>query len=119
MSIIMTRMIHIMVFLGVLLQALIPLGFMPGANAATPIVICSGLGEKTIYVDDNGQPVEHQQDKAEKSCAFSLTAFGMIDYPAPVQGPVSYAAETFAPGVMPVCTPIHYTLPDKTGPPAA
>ncbi|WP_420345374.1 hypothetical protein [Pelagibius sp.] len=63
------------------LQALIPLGpaiSLPGT--AEPIVICSALGFKTIYVTfEPEQPAEQVPSHAEESCpvCLSMTAVGL------------------------------------------
>jgi hypothetical protein len=51
--------------LGVFLAALVPVGTMPGQNAASayPIVICTGQGSLTVLVDKDGNALS-QSDKA-------------------------------------------------------
>ena len=64
-------------------QIMIPAGFMPNlsapnlsAYAATPLVICSGMDMKTIYVNQDGKPIGKPVDQHAKPCAFSvLTPF--------------------------------------------
>ena len=52
----------IVLVLAFVLQALIPAGFMPGsAMAGTPVVICSGMGQKTVLIDGDGQPAGQQE----------------------------------------------------------
>lgn len=111
------RLLHIAVFIGVLFQALIPLGFMPGANAATPVVICSGMDMKIVYVDEDGQPA-HQQDQSQKSCAFAAIAFGLTADPVVVTAPAHYAAEIPAVSISLVLPFAAHTHPWQTGPPA-
>lgn len=115
---IVNRLLHIAVFLGVLFQALIPLGFMPGANAATPVVICSGMDMKIVYVDENGQPT-HQQDKSQKPCAFAAIAFGVSADPFVITVPAYYAAETPALAASLALPSTAHTRPWQTGPPLA
>ncbi len=68
----MAKVIHAVIFIAFLLQATIPLGFMPDfeSRSGTALVICSGYGEKTVYVDDDGQQGHH----AAKPCAYSILA---------------------------------------------
>jgi|GEM_PF-4705455 len=48
---------------------LLPTGFMPSfARGDATVILCSGLEEKTVTTDDQGQPVH----KIEIPCAFSL-----------------------------------------------
>lgn len=62
----------VLTLLGVFIRAMIPAGFMPDVSlhAGTPLVICSGLESKTIYVDENGKPAS--EHKVEAPCDFSL-----------------------------------------------
>lgn len=65
-----------MVFALFLCRALVPLGFMPGqGDAAGTMVICSGLSEKVIGVDADGNPVRGKS--AESPCAFSINTAGL------------------------------------------
>lgn len=65
-------------FLAVFIQAMIPVGFMPnmaGASVGTPLVICSGFDQKTIFVDQQGNPVKETPSPASehsKPCLFSV-----------------------------------------------
>ncbi len=60
--------------LGVMVRALIPAGFMPEfGTGGTQIVICSGVTETTITVDDHGQPLP-AGDHKDQPCAFMATA---------------------------------------------
>jgi hypothetical protein len=69
--------IALLIFCALSLQAFIPAGFMPSANSAGTIVICSGDGFKTIPSPFDAAPLE-QGDHSSNSniCAFQLTAFG-------------------------------------------
>lgn len=60
-----------------LVRGLIPVGVMPDAEAAArggfPLVICTGLGERTILVDADGNPVNGGAGlTAESPCLFAL-----------------------------------------------
>lgn len=58
-----------------LLKALIPAGFMPGAEGGmAKLVICSGLGEKTIYVPADGQPSSDHKKSSGEHCAYQVLA---------------------------------------------
>lgn len=113
------KLVKIMALLAVLLQGIIPLGFMPGkAAAGTAIVICSGLGMKTVIVDDNDQP-QKEKPQTQKSCDFALSAPSVHPPQAsllslPDARYISLAAifSAFA------AVPSPYSLPDKTGPPS-
>lgn len=66
-----------------MLRALVPAGWMPASDpssSGTYIVICTSSGIKTIQVDGDGVPVEHDGESASipDSCAFGNTvAFGL------------------------------------------
>lgn len=58
-------------------KALLPAGFMPVVNkdGFTQIVICSGMGEKTITVPSDEAPSqEHQETSSDKVCAYQVLA---------------------------------------------
>ncbi len=56
------------------LKALIPAGFMPGAQGGfTKMVICSGTGERTVMVP-NGDAPAPSHDQKDQSCAYHLAA---------------------------------------------
>lgn len=70
--------------LAFVLKAVIPAGFMPETkNGFMELVICSGMGEKTILVPNGETPSsEHQDDKAGKDvCAYQILASGKILVP--------------------------------------
>ncbi|MFA5593395.1 MAG: DUF2946 family protein [Micavibrio sp.] len=64
----------ILLVLAFTLQSLIPAGFMPGTGGGfTKLVICSGMGEKTVFIPtDEGNPAE--QDGAGSACAYQFAA---------------------------------------------
>lgn len=82
--------------LAVLVKSLFPAGFMPAYNDAgfTELVICSGMGEKTIRIPafgDSGEPgtatdpSDHGGDKTADGhppCPFSLVASAKLLLPA-------------------------------------
>lgn len=82
---------YVLLLLALIVRSLIPVGFMPGQTniGKVQIVICSGYGEQTIYVDKDqapsGMPVhETPHDQKDNSiCPF-----------APV---VAHAAHDFSP----------------------
>lgn len=65
------------------LRALVPAGWMPASDPSSGgayIVICTSSGMKTIHVDGNGVPVEHDGESTSTpdGCAFGNTvAFGL------------------------------------------
>lgn len=71
------------------LKAVLPAGFMPGhKDGLMALVICSGMGEKTIFVpaEENAPaPQDHRDGKAEKSvCAYQAVVSGKTLIPTPV-----------------------------------
>lgn len=64
----------VLALIGIAARALVPAGFMPDIQQSSGIalVICSGIDEKTIYVDDRGQPAPVHKD--QKPCEFSCTS---------------------------------------------
>lgn len=46
---------------------------LDSAHAATPLVICSGMNMKTIYVDQDGKPVDNKStaDHSAKPCVMA------------------------------------------------
>jgi hypothetical protein len=75
------------VVLGVFVKSVLPAGFMPTVNADgfTEIVICSGMGEKTITVpSDENTDSPHEEDRqASEVCAYQILASGKILLNAP------------------------------------
>ena len=109
----------IMAGLAVGVQSLIPAGFMPGegGRAGSFITICSGMGEKTVYVPDEHAP-DHQA--AQNACAYSFLIAAA--QPLPPVVPVFVATslvEAFAPDASRLAS---FSLLDPahppTGPPA-
>lgn len=58
------------------LKALIPAGFMPGQGEGgmTALVICSGMGEKTIFVPADSAPSPAKESASSDPCAYHLAA---------------------------------------------
>lgn len=56
-------------------RALIPAGWMPdfAVGTGSPIVICTASGLTTLYVDENGKPIRHEQSRGEPCLLGSLT----------------------------------------------
>lgn len=63
-------------------RAWMPAGFMPSmaADGSYELVICSGMGEKTIRVSSDGMPVKNQgaPQSGDGTCAFQLTSLQKI-----------------------------------------
>ncbi len=63
-------------------RALMPAGFMPSiaADGSYELVICSGMGEKTIRVSADGTPLQDQgaPQSGDGACAFQLTSLQKI-----------------------------------------
>lgn len=80
--------VHSLMLLAVFLRALIPVGYMPSAqasNAVFPLVVCSAeMGEKTVYLPASQLPGGIQESQkndthkdprhAEKPCPFALAS---------------------------------------------
>lgn len=60
------------------LRALLPAGWMPGASAGTPLVVCTMNGPQQIVLGADGKPLKHQpsQDDARhhEMCPFAAAA---------------------------------------------
>jgi hypothetical protein len=60
------------------LRALLPAGWMPGASAGTPLVVCTMNGPEQIVLGADGKPLKHQpsQDDARhhEMCPFAAAA---------------------------------------------
>lgn len=56
-------------------RALIPAGWMPdfAVGSGSPIVICTASGLATLYVDEDGKPIKHEQTRGEPCLLGSLT----------------------------------------------
>lgn len=77
----------LLVVLALLLKSAIPAGFMPAFDQEgfTQIVICSGMGQKTVTVPSNDAPAtDHQGNAASKVCAYQMLASGKTILPPPV-----------------------------------
>lgn len=98
----------------VLLHAAIPVGFMPdiGKQAGSFVTICSGFGEKTVFiVDDTGG---HEQGMGE-TCTYAFT-LPALDH-APVILPAIVAA-SYVPSTSSFsAVPVHNGNLDLSHPP--
>jgi hypothetical protein len=60
------------------LRALLPAGWMPGASAGTPLVVCTMNGPEQIVLGADGKPLKHQpsQDDARghEMCPFAAAS---------------------------------------------
>lgn len=69
----MNRVFKSILFLSFLLQALIPVGFMPVfAKDGTTIVICSGVTGESIEIQLNDNPSGEHEDESASKCVYSL-----------------------------------------------
>lgn len=58
---------------GLMIRALVPLGFMPDlSGTTTALVICSGNSTQTIYLDEDGKPAKGNH-QAEAPCTYTFT----------------------------------------------
>jgi hypothetical protein len=60
------------------LRALLPAGWMPGASAGTPLVVCTMNGPEQIMLGADGKPLKHQPSKDDvrhhDMCPFAAAA---------------------------------------------
>lgn len=80
-------------FLAILIQSMVPSGFMPSFSSAGKIavVICSGLGEKTVLMDapENQQSPAPANHDNQNACPYlAATAPGVLTPPAFILPPV-------------------------------
>lgn len=77
------RLTRTLLIAAMLVQALLPSGFMPafGGEGTITLVICSGMDVKTVHIDRNGQTPQQDQNSHDTYCPFSPvnTATGDID----------------------------------------
>lgn len=61
-------------------KSIIPAGFMPIVNkdGYTQIVICSGMGEKTITIPNDKNPNSNHDSDVNKICAYQVFASAKI-----------------------------------------
>lgn len=93
--------------------SIVPAGFMPdfAAKDGTLFKICSGLGQKDIALDDNGQP-QHKQN--QQNCAFAFNLSG-----APLPQPAILVASIFSGAALYSLTPFAFTKQQFTLPSGA
>jgi hypothetical protein len=69
-----------------LFRGLLPAGWMPGASAGTPLVICTLSGPAHVHADANGKPAKHDNSRSDV-CPFGAAPhFAALD--APIAAPV-------------------------------
>ena len=62
-------------------KSIVPVGFMPVFNkdGFTQIVICSGMGEKTITIPDEGtSPSKEQNHKTQDICSYGAATSAKV-----------------------------------------
>ncbi len=72
-----------LMFIGFALKAVLPVGFMPDTKGGmVAMVVCSGMGEKTIYVPDDGNKNHAPQHEQKDYCPYQVLtqAKGLIDH---------------------------------------
>lgn len=95
----LTPTIRVALLIALCFRALLPVGFMP-ANAAVgdgmEIVICTGMGAKTIVVDADGVPVPapSHEDQTESPCIFASILHAHTGILAPDVPPCGVASPT-------------------------
>jgi hypothetical protein len=114
----------LLVVLALLLKSAIPAGFMPAFDQEgfTQIVICSGMGQKTVTVPSNDAPAtDHRGDTASKLCAYQLLASGKTILPpfvAIVFAPIVTRASAAIADDADAASVISFSF-EARGPPAA
>lgn len=106
-----------LVAVALLVLTLIPAGFMPAfdADGKVAIVICSGMGEKTVLVDSDEAP---GRDHSAQACPYFLAQSPVaIDAGAPVLTPPSYELVAFIPPAAPQPEDLLILVPPARGPP--
>ena len=101
-----------------LVLALVPMGFMPsfGAGGKVAIVICSGIGEKTVLVDADEAPGDHD---ASSSCPYFLAQSPVpMDAALPVLAAPVYEQAVFVIASDIAPSDIRILSPPARGPPA-
>ena len=53
-------------FFAMLIHGLMPVGWMPGGSAGTPITICTMDGFVHVTLDEHGNPVKQKQQPADQ-----------------------------------------------------
>jgi hypothetical protein len=53
-------------FIAMFMHGLMPVGWMPGGSAGTPITICTMDGPVSVVLDQNGQPTKQKQSPANR-----------------------------------------------------
>ena len=67
---------------GVILHGLIPIGFMPDtSNGKITLVICSGMGEKTVVIDAKDHPQSGDERNASGHDAVSSCPYFIAQFP--------------------------------------
>ncbi len=115
------------VVLAFLLQSFIPTGFMPGTtrDGKVAVVICSGMGEKTVYVDPGSIPgdreSDHPQHLSVKVCPyFSTISWSTIDSgQANIAIPVNVVVTPVFALQVSFASDFHYSGHSPRGPPAS
>lgn len=112
--------------IGLLMRLLIPAGWMPAAGNGYAIMLCTGMGAATAWVDEEGNVHKEKPGPAQTSdhpCTFagSGSAFTGTDLPDP---PIpSVISASFSMGMAFEAVAIGRGLaappPPPTGPPAA
>lgn len=83
----MSSFILLMMVAAFALKAVIPAGFMPEAKGGfIEMVICSGMGEKTVLIPNSEMPPSghHDDTAAKESCAYQVLASGKILLPSAI-----------------------------------
>jgi hypothetical protein len=71
----------------ILFRGLMPAGWMPGASAGTPLVICTMSGPAHVHADANGKPGKHDNGRSD-TCPFGAAPhFAALDAPIAAPAP--------------------------------
>lgn len=110
----MKQALRLLTFLAFITQVWIPAGFMPDAHART-MTICSGMEQKTITLDGDGQPVQDHADK--RTCAYAVTTMAAATAPEQPALPVPAFSVPEIARVDAVAAPRPLYRPHATAPP--
>lgn len=89
----------VVMLLAIAVRALLPVGYMPDAHAASAgvlkLVICSGAGLTTIALGPDGTPIDdHRIPPTDEPCAFSVLPGGASLAHVPViEAPVAHVRQ--------------------------
>lgn len=104
-----------LLLLAIVSRALIPIGYMPdfqSADGVFKVVICSGMGAKSVSLDADGNPLPNQQSSHdEQPCAFA----GIAAVALPALDAIPLSAPMFQTSILTPRVAVHLP-PSRAGP---